>query len=295
MIFKDQLNHYIELVNAQLSSYLDYEKRHNNKLIESMKYSLFAGGKRLRPILALASYNLFGNDISEVMPYACALEMIHTYSLIHDDLPAMDNDDYRRGKLTNHKVYGEGIAILAGDGLLNYSFEIMLDNALKHKDAYSHIRSIKEIANSAGINGMIGGQIVDLESENKAINEDTLNYIHMNKTAALITAPLKVGAIIGGAVEEDVKCMEEIGLNLGLAFQIKDDILDVIGDESKLGKSIGSDMEKHKSTYTSLFGLESSIERVKELTDNVNSLLKPYSDRSNFLLELSNYLMKREF
>ncbi|HDR5039314.1 TPA: polyprenyl synthetase family protein [Bacillus anthracis] len=295
MIFKDQLNNYIELINAQLSSYLDYEKGHNNKLIESMKYSLLAGGKRLRPILALASYDLFGKDVQEVMPYACALEMIHTYSLIHDDLPAMDNDDYRRGKLTNHKIYGEGIAILAGDGLLNYSFEIMLDNALKHKDMYSHIRSIKEIANSAGINGMIGGQIVDLESENKAIKEETLNYIHMNKTAALIIAPLKVGAIIGGAREEDIKCMEEIGSNLGLAFQITDDILDVIGDESKLGKSIGSDMEKHKSTYASLFGIESSIERVKELTDNVNSLLKPYSDKSNFLLELSNYLMKREF
>lgn len=295
MHFKDQLNNYIKLVNTQLSNYLDHEKGFNNTLIESMKYSLFAGGKRLRPILALAAYDLFGKDINEVMPYACALEMIHTYSLIHDDLPAMDNDDYRRGKLTNHKVYGEGIAILAGDGLLNYSFEIMLDDALKHKDPYPHVRSIKEIANSAGINGMIGGQVVDLESENKAIGEETLEYIHLNKTAALIVAPLKIGAIIGGASEEDIKCMEEIGLNLGLAFQIKDDILDIIGDENKLGKSIGSDAEQHKSTYPALFGLEASIKHVEELTENVNSLLSPYKGRSNFLLELSNYLMKREF
>jgi len=295
MIFEDQLNMYIELVNKHLLGYFNYENGHNNTLIKSMKYSLFAGGKRLRPMLALAAYDLFGKDVGEVMPYACALEMIHTYSLIHDDLPAMDNDDYRRGKLTNHKVYGEGIAILAGDGLLNYSFEIMLENALKQKNLYPHIRSIKEIADSAGISGMIGGQVVDLESENKTIKEEILNYIHINKTAALIIAPLKVGAIIGGAKEEDIKNMEEIGLNLGLAFQIKDDILDVIGDESKLGKSTGSDMEKHKSTYPSLIGLEASIERVKELTDNVISLLKPYNERSNFLLDLSNYLMQREF
>jgi geranylgeranyl diphosphate synthase type II len=295
MIFEDQLNTYIEIVNEHLSSYFNYENGHNNTLIKSMKYSLFAGGKRLRPVLALASYELFGEDVREVMPYACALEMIHTYSLIHDDLPAMDNDDYRRGKLTNHKVFGEGIAILAGDGLLNYSFEIMLDNALKQKDLYPHIRSIQEIAKSAGIDGMIGGQVVDLESENIAIKEEILNYIHLNKTAALITAPLKIGAIIGGAKEEDIKSMEEIGLNLGLAFQIQDDILDVIGDESKLGKSIGSDMEKHKSTYPALFGIETSIERVKELTDRVNFLLKPYNKNSNFLLELNHYLMKREF
>lgn len=295
MFFKEQLNNYIDLVNKYLSSYLNQENGHNSILIDSMRYSLFAGGKRLRPVLALAAYDLFGQDRSEVMPYACALEMIHTYSLIHDDLPAMDNDDYRRGKLTNHKVYGEGIAILAGDGLLNYSFEIMLKNALKQENPYPHIRSIKEIANSAGINGMIGGQIVDLKSENKKVEQDILNYIHLNKTAALITAPLKVGAIIGGANESDIKIMEEIGLNLGLAFQIQDDILDVIGDENKLGKSTGSDMENHKSTYPALFGLEESINKVQELTDKVNSLLKPYNEKSNFLLDLNNYLMKREF
>ncbi len=295
MVFKEQLMNYIDLVNENLSSYFQQENGYNNILIESMKYSLFAGGKRLRPILALASYDLFGKDFREVLPYACALEMIHTYSLIHDDLPAMDNDDYRRGKLTNHKVYGEGIAILAGDGLLNYSFEIMLDHALKQKNMYPYIRSIKEIGNSAGIHGMIGGQVVDLDSENKQVNEETLKYIHLNKTAALITAPLKIGAIIGGANEDDIKAMEEVGLNLGLAFQIKDDILDVVGDKNKLGKNTGSDIEKHKATYPSLFGLENSINKVEELTDNVKVLLKPYNGKSEFLLDLSNYLLNREF
>lgn len=295
MNFKDQLAHYTELVNSHLLTYFDYKEGYNKTLIESMEYSITAGGKRLRPILALASYELFGTEIKQIMPYACALEMIHSYSLIHDDLPAMDNDDYRRGKLTNHKVYGEGNAILAGDGLLNYSFELMLDFALQQKDIYSHVRSIKEIANSAGVNGMIGGQIVDLESENKSISEDVLNYIHLNKTAALITAPLKVGSIIGGGSEEDIKTMEKVGLNLGLAFQIKDDILDIIGDENKLGKTVGKDIENHKSTYPALFGLENSIKKVEELTKNVNSLLKPYGDKASFLLDLNNYLLQREF
>lgn len=294
MNFKEQLNDYIELINTRLLGYLDYEKGYNSTLIESMKYSLFAGGKRLRPILALASYDLFGDDIREVTPYACALEMIHTYSLIHDDLPAMDNDDYRRGKLTNHKVYGEGIAILAGDGLLSYAFEIMLDDASKQKQPCPYIQSIKEIANAIGISGMIAGQTVDLESENKVIDKKILEYIHLNKTAALIVASLKIGAIIGKAPEADVERMGQVGLNLGLAFQIRDDILDVTGDKSKLGKNIGSDIDRHKSTYPALYGLETSVAYVEELTENANSLLVGYKDRSDFLLELSNYLIYRE-
>lgn len=295
MNFERQLDNYVEIINGELLNYLDYESGYNNTIIDAMKYSLFAGGKRLRPVLALASYSLFGGNIKEILPYACGLEMIHTYSLIHDDLPCMDNDDYRRGKLTNHKVYGEGIATLAGDGLLNYSFEIMLANALKQEDLYPHVRSIKEIANAAGINGMIGGQVVDLESENKDVDEKTLEYIHLNKTAALIVAPLKVGAIVGGASEEDIDRMEQIGLNLGLAFQIRDDVLDIIGDEDKLGKATGSDLGNDKSTYPALFGLNASIDRIKDLTENVNSLLSLYKNRSGFLLQLSNYLMNRDF
>ncbi len=295
MDFEKQLSSYVELVNIGLLNYLDCEGQHNNTLIESMKYSLFAGGKRLRPVLALAAYNLFGENMDEILPYACALEMIHTYSLIHDDLPSMDNDDYRRGKLTNHKVFGEGIAVLAGDALLNYSFEIMLDNAFKQKDSDLHVRGIKEIANAAGIGGMIAGQVADLENENRTIDKKTLKYIHLNKTAALITAALKVGSIIGEAPEEDIKCMERVGLNLGLAFQIRDDILDITGDEDKLGKSVGSDIDKHKSTYPALFGLEASVAHVKELADNANSILSRYGGKADFLLELNDYLVSREF
>jgi len=294
MTFREQLQHYIDLTNEHLKDYFNIKEGYNQTLIESMKYSLFAGGKRLRPILSLASYQMFRDDIEEVMPYACGIEMIHTYSLIHDDLPAMDNDDYRRGKLTNHKVYNEGVAILAGDGLLNYSFELMLENAIKQNDIYKHIVAIKEISNSAGVHGMIGGQVVDLESENKIIDKEMLDYIHINKTAALITTSLKVGAIIAGAQEEDIRNMEKVGLNLGLAFQIKDDILDVVGDEAKLGKSIGRDLEKHKSTYPALIGLEASIEKVGALTNNVKQLLHRYSSKAEFLLELCDYLTSRE-
>ncbi len=294
MTFREQLQHYIDLTNEHLKDYFNIKEGYNQTLIESMKYSLFAGGKRLRPILSLASYQMFRDDIEEVMPYACGIELIHTYSLIHDDLPAMDNDDYRRGKLTNHKVYNEGVAILAGDGLLNYSFELMLENAIKQNDIYKHVVAIKEISNSAGVHGMIGGQVVDLESENKIIDKEMLDYIHINKTAALITTSLKVGAIIAGAQEEDIRNMEKVGLNLGLAFQIKDDILDVVGDEAKLGKSIGRDLEKHKSTYPALIGLEASIEKVGALTNNVKQLLHRYSSKAEFLLELCDYLTSRE-
>lgn len=294
MTFRDQLQYYIDLTNEHLKDYFNMDEGYNQTVIESMKYSLFAGGKRLRPILSLASYHMFRDDIEEVMPYACGIEMIHTYSLIHDDLPAMDNDDYRRGKLTNHKVYNEGIAILAGDGLLNYSFEIMLENAIKQKDIYKHIDAIRAISNSSGIHGMIGGQVVDLESEDKIIDKEMLDYIHLNKTAALITTSLKVGAMIAGAKEVDIRNMEEVGLNLGLAFQIKDDILDVVGDEVKLGKSVGSDLEKHKSTYPTLIGLEASIEKVEALTDNVKKILYQYGIKSEFLLDLCDYLTNRE-
>jgi len=290
-----QLNTYVELINKELDQLMNIEKDENHILIDSMKYSLFAGGKRLRPVLALASFQLFSNELKEILPYACGLEMIHTYSLIHDDLPAMDNDDYRRGKLTNHKVYGEGVAVLAGDGLLNHSFEVMLSHALNQNPIEPYVRGIYEIAKSAGINGMIGGQIVDLQSENKEISAETLNYIHTKKTAALICASLKIGAIIGKASQEDIDNMEIIGRNLGLAFQIQDDILDIIGDQSKLGKNVGSDQEKNKSTYPSMYGLEFSKNKVKVLTDSIKDTLNKYGERSEFLLELFNYLVDREY
>lgn len=295
MGWKKQLDSYIDVINQRLENYLQIPNTKNQTLIEAMKYSVFAGGKRLRPVLALASYELFGNDLKQILPYACGLEMIHTYSLIHDDLPAMDDDDFRRGKPTNHKVYGEGIAILAGDGLLNYAFEIMLEDALNHKDMQPYILSIREIANAAGIHGMIGGQVVDLQSENKKVDETTLDYIHFNKTAAMITASLKIGAIIGKGTDNDIQNMEYVGKNLGLAFQIQDDILDIIGDQDKLGKNIGSDQENNKATYPALYGIECSKRKVEELTDNVKRILENYMDKSDFLYCLSNYLVDREY
>lgn len=295
MSWENKLKEYVDLINRNLEELMNIEKQENHILIDSMKYSIFAGGKRLRPVLALASYELFGSDLEKILPYATGIEMIHTYSLIHDDLPSMDNDDYRRGKLTNHKVYGEGIAVLAGDGLLNHSFEVMLRHALKQQPMEPYIKSIYEISKAAGINGMIGGQIVDLQSENKQITRETLHYIHTKKTAELIKASFKVGALIGNTSNEDIKNMEYIGENLGLAFQIQDDILDITGDQSKLGKSTGSDQEKNKSTYPSMYGLDFSTNKVKELTDNIYDTLDKYGDKSKFLIELCKYLVDREY
>ncbi|MCC5909934.1 MAG: polyprenyl synthetase family protein [Clostridiaceae bacterium] len=294
MDWRLRLDEYINIINKEIEQYISSKGDKNKTLIEAMEYSLKAGGKRLRPVLALASYDIFNDHVANILPYACGLEMIHTYSLIHDDLPAMDNDDYRRGKPTNHKVYGEGIAILAGDGLLNYAFEIMLRDALTHNNIRPFVESIHEIAAAAGVNGMIGGQVVDLESENKAIDAETLDYIHLNKTAALITAPLKIGAIIAQADQEDIENMGYIGENLGLAFQIRDDILDIVGTQEKLGKNIGSDEGSKKATYPAIHGIDHSIEKVKELTSNANKALSKYNGKARFLSELSNYLVSRE-
>lgn len=294
MEWKQQLKGYVDLINSYLEEQLEGNSGPNKTVVEAMRYSLFAGGKRLRPVLMMAAYELFGEDISEVLPYAAAIEMIHTYSLIHDDLPAMDNDDYRRGKLTNHKVFGDGIAILAGDGLLNLAYEIMVKDALRKNNPRPFLEATYELARASGINGMIGGQTVDLESENKNITGDTLEYIHLNKTAAIITASLTAGAIIGGAEEKDITRMVGIGTSLGIAFQIQDDILDIVGDQDKLGKKIGSDEEKQKSTYPSIHGLDYSYKKVKELTEAIYGSLHSYGEKGAFFLELSRYLMERE-
>ncbi|MGV8145050.1 MAG: polyprenyl synthetase family protein [Alkaliphilus sp.] len=302
MTFKQQLSEYSKIINENLHNYMNTPSKENRKLIDSMKYSLFAGGKRLRPILVLATYDMFANSnctsknsnekYSSIMPYACAIEMIHTYSLIHDDLPAMDDDDLRRGKPTNHKVYGEALAILAGDGLLNYAFEIMLESAINQKNMKKHVGVVKEIATAAGIHGMIGGQAVDIESENKDISLSTIDYIHHNKTAALISVSMRAGAILAGTSSENIKNMEKLGRSLGLAFQIRDDILDIVGDKSKIGKSVGSDEACNKATYPKIIGLEKSSKKVASLTDSVN--LSLISFNSGFLQELCNYLMTRD-
>lgn len=258
-------------------------------------YSIKAGGKRLRPVLLLEACQLFGGSESDAMDFACAIEMIHTYSLIHDDLPAMDDDDFRRGKPTNHVVYGEGTAILAGDGLLNRAYEVMIQKTMSSgpKDRYLH--AMNEIASAAGIDGMIAGQIVDLESETKSVPIETVDFIHSHKTGALITAALVAGAMIGGAGEEDLIKIRHYGRNIGMAFQIIDDILDITGDQEKLGKDIGSDAEKQKSTYPSLLGLEESRRIAQDLLRESKEILEAYGDRGDFLKALSDFLANREF
>lgn len=295
MEFKQALKQRAEYVENLLKEYMPKEEGYQKKIIESMNYSLDAGGKRLRPILTLEACKVVGGNIKDVIPFAMAIEMIHTYSLIHDDLPALDNDDLRRGKKTNHIVYGEDMAILAGDALLNYAFEVMLSNSIDKENPNKYLKAINEIAKTSGIYGMIGGQVVDIQSENKQITKDKLDYIHNNKTAAIIIGCMRAGAIIGNATQEELEKITKYAKNIGLSFQIVDDILDVVGDESKLGKKVGSDIENNKSTYPSLLGLEKSkhiaYELIKEAKENINSI----NTDTDFLNNLADYIIDREY
>lgn len=281
-----------DLVDRYLKQYLQKEEGVPETIYEAMEYSLFAGGKRLRPILTVAGCEVCGGDHLKAMPIACAIEMIHTYSLIHDDLPAMDNDDYRRGRLTNHKVFGEGIAVLAGDALLNYSFELMLNITPMEANT---LKAIRLVARSAGINGMIGGQVLDLECENREVDLQVLKEMHSRKTGALINASVLAGAVVAGCSEEEYGLLREFGTRLGLAFQIRDDILDVIGDEKVMGKKAGSDTINKKSTYVALLGLDRSKEMVGELAREAKAYLKFFGERAVFLGELTDYLVNREY
>lgn len=295
MNFKEQLGKYVDLVNEHLDKYVVEKELPEKSIYTSMRYSLLAGGKRLRPILSLAVCDMLGGRIEEVLPFACAVEMIHTYSLIHDDLPAMDNDDYRRGRLTNHKVYGESLAILAGDGLLNMAFEVLFESILKSKENQElKIRAAAVIAKAAGIEGMIAGQVIDLESENKKISANVLDRMHRHKTGALIKAPVVSAAVLCGADEDSIKKLECFAQNLGLAFQIKDDILDVEGSSEKLGKKVGSDTQKEKSTYVSLYGLEKSKKMLNEITEKAVMSLKYFGEKAVFLENLAKYLVNRD-
>ncbi len=260
---------------------------------DAMEYSLLAGGKRLRPILALMTCQLFGGAEEKALPYACSLEMIHTYSLIHDDLPAMDNDDYRRGKPTNHKVYGEGFAILAGDALLNAAFELIHQSLLENPQL-NHIQAAAYISKSSGVHGMIGGQCIDLFYENKAIDRDLLNIMHNKKTGALIQASLVAGALIGGAGDEDIRRLEKFGQLIGLAFQISDDILDVEGSTEKLGKKVGSDVSNNKSTFVTCYGLEKSKEMARAMIEEAKENLHIYGEKGLLLKELADYMIERD-
>ncbi|MFR9070100.1 MAG: polyprenyl synthetase family protein [Paraclostridium sp.] len=295
MNFKDELKSRVNNVEILLNEYMPKEEGYQKTIFEAMNYSLSAGGKRLRPILTLEACKLVGGNEKDAIPFAAAIEMIHTYSLIHDDLPALDNDDLRRGRKTNHKVYGEAMAILAGDGLLNYAYEIMLKESIRKDYSNKYLKAINEIAKASGIYGMIGGQVVDIESEGKSISMDKLDFIHMNKTAAIIIGCMRAGAIIGGASEIQLENITKYAKNIGLSFQIVDDILDVVGDEAKLGKKVGSDIDNEKSTYPSLIGLDKSKEIAKNLIEEAKLSISNIDKDSEFLNSLADYIVDREY
>ena len=301
--WKEELKLHIDEVENILAEFLPEQKGvYYERVIDAMRYSFFAGGKRLRPMMMLESFRMFGGkDESIVKPYMTALEMIHTYSLIHDDLPAMDNDDYRRGRLTNHKQYDEATAILAGDGLLNMAFETVSDAMIKSVVAENcdllkkQTRAFRVLGHKAGVFGMIGGQVADIEGEKKCnATKDELLFIHENKTAALIQAALTIGAILAGASEEEISKMEKIGRNVGVAFQIQDDILDCIGDEALLGKPVGSDAKNEKTTYVSLEGLEKAQTDQKQLSKEAIEMLDEITSEQVFLKEVIKSLVNRD-
>lgn len=297
MDFKAKIEYWADLVNEQLGRYITENSSPEASIYKAMRYSLMAGGKRLRPLLALAVCEMLGGNQSEIMPYACALEMIHTYSLIHDDLPAMDNDDYRRGKLTSHKVFGEAIAILAGDALLNRAFEIMIDDIKTAPDAGSMKRRAEAasiIAFSAGTSGMIGGQVVDIESEGKSIGTERLLYMHSHKTGALMSAPLLAAAALCNGSPAITEMLKRFAEYLGLLFQIKDDILDVQGTLEVMGKPSGSDEAAGKSTFVTEYGLDGAIKKLDETTEKAITVLEGLGEKSGFLKELTSYLARRD-
>lgn len=292
MKFEDQYKVYQQAVEKKLPEYVQTSAS-SETLAKSMEYSLMLGGKRMRPVLALATCELLGHSVESVLPAACALEMIHTYSLIHDDLPSMDDDDLRRGKPTNHKVYGEAIAILAGDGLLTEAFACLSDPKW-HLSDHSKIRVIHCVAQAAGAMGMVAGQVLDLEHEGKECNERQLENIHAHKTGKLILASILVGGHAANANPTQLATLEEFGKKIGLAFQIADDILDITQTTEQLGKNAKSDLKKNKSTYPSLIGLEQSKQKAENLLKESIELISTFGERSSFLKDLAKLIVHRQ-
>ena len=277
-------------------NFLPQGKAYPVSIHEAMRYSLLAGGKRLRPLLVMAAAEAVGGNRHSILPFAIAAELIHTYTLIHDDLPALDNDDLRRGKPTNHKVFGEAVAILAGDALLTQAFIIMTRAVgMDTVPPESILRATHEMASALGSTGMIGGQVVDLESEGKKIKPETLEYIHIYKTGFLIRACIRCGGILGQATEDQINLLTRFGSHIGLAFQIIDDILDITGDQEKLGKDIGSDLTKNKATYPALYGLEESKKKAEELVEESINCLREFDKRADPLREIARFFVQRTF
>ena len=291
MDFKEQLKEYQEIVNKELEKYLRKNECPEKVLNDSMEYSLMAGGKRLRPILVLATYKLFNNDIEKCMPYAVAIEMVHNFSLIHDDLPGIDNDDFRHGKPTNHKKFNEATAILAGDGLLNYAYIVISKDLKDMKEISNKIKVFNEF--SIAVDRMIAGEYVDTELEGKEISKETLEYIHKNKTGALLKLCVRMGAILANASNKDISKLTNYAEKIGLAFQIKDDILSEEGNEEILGKPVGNDKEMGKCTYISQYGLEKSKEILDQITKEAIEELNEYGEKAEFLKDLATYIENR--
>lgn len=283
-------------IETRIKGFLPEQYEYQKTIVDAMSYSVLAGGKRLRPMLMEASYQMFGGEGEELDAFMAAIEMIHTYSLVHDDLPAMDNDLYRRGKKTTHAVYGEAMGVLAGDALLNFAFETVADAMVRSAGDMRVAKAFAVLAKKAGIYGMIGGQVVDVESEKKGqqIDRDCLDFIYRLKTGALIEASLMIGAILAGASEEEVSLMEEAGTKLGLAFQIQDDILDVTSSLEVLGKPIGSDARNEKATYVAFEGLEKAGVEVERLSREAVAILDGFKREHTFLRELFMYLIHRD-
>ena len=293
MDLKKELKQYQDLINEELSKYIETKKCPEEMLNRSMEYSLMAGGKRLRPILVIATYQIFKEDIQECMPSAVAIEMVHNFSLIHDDLPGIDNDDFRHGKPTNHKQFNEATAILAGDGLLNNAYRVISKNLedSKKEELTKKIKIFQEFSDA--VDKMIKGEFVDTEVEGKQVSEETLEYIHKHKTGALLTLSVRMGAILAEASQEDLDRLTTYAEKIGLAFQIKDDILSEEGDEKVLGKPVGNDKRLEKCTYVSKYGLAVAKEKLEELTKEAIEELKIYHEKAEFLVELAKYIKER--
>ena len=297
MEFKQNLKMYQDIVNNELEKYLRKEDCPEKTLNNSMEYSLMAGGKRLRPILVLATYQLFKEDIEEAMPFAVAIEMVHNFSLIHDDLPEVDNDDFRHGKPTNHKQFNHPTALLAGDGLLNQAYIVLSDEILysaenQYKENFCEkVRAFNEF--SKAVDRMIAGEYLDTELEGKQISKEMLEYIHINKTGALLKLCVRMGAILAGASEKDLKKLTKYAENIGLAFQIKDDILSEEGDPKITGKPVGNDKEMGKCTYVSYYGLDGAKKELDKITQEAIEQLKDYGEKAEFLSQLATYIKNR--
>jgi geranylgeranyl diphosphate synthase type II len=291
---KNNLDQYREQVNACLDELLQIPNETYARVYEAMRYSVMNAGKRIRPVLAMEFCRLNGGNVQDALPYACAVEMIHCYSLIHDDLPCMDDDDLRRGKPSCHKQFDEATALLAGDGLLTKAFEVMSSSALAQAQPARAVSAIRTLSGYAGADGMIGGQMIDLSSEGKQIEAAVLHQMHLLKTSALISAACKIGAICAGAGEKDLLCAQTYGENLGLAFQIVDDILDVVGTEAELGKKIGSDAENQKVTYVTLYGMEQAQQMAQEYTDRALQAISEYPEAEELKAMTLKLLSRRK-